>query len=128
MVSTSVSPTQQSGIDERHQQRWQLVNYLRLYNADDSQLLGHLVNITTEGIMLISETPLPTDTVFNLKMDLPSNQGNTQTISLNAHTVWTKPDVDPYFHCTGLQLLDCPEESINALASMITKLQSLQKA
>ena len=58
--------------EKREIKRRHLIYYLRVFDRKTDQLLGHLVNITPQGIMLISEESLATDTTFQLRMKLPS--------------------------------------------------------
>lgn len=125
MGSTALSHSSLSGIDERNQERWLLVNNLRVFNAETNEILGHLVNVTTEGIMLISEKPLAVDKDFELKMAIPTIDGTTN-IELDARSIWTKADHDPHFYKSGLQFTLCSKESIQAITTMIEKLQQLQ--
>ncbi|WP_455210762.1 PilZ domain-containing protein [Kaarinaea lacus] len=125
MGSAALSHSNLSGIDERNQERWLLVNNLRVFNAETNEILGHLVNVTTEGIMLISETPLAVDMEFQLKMAIPMD-GNKAEIELDARSIWTKADDDPHFYKSGLQFTLCSEESIQAITVLIEKLQQLQ--
>ena len=125
MGSAALSHSHLSGIDERNQERWLLVNNLRVFNAENNAILGHLVNVTTEGIMLISEKSLAVDTEFQLKMSVPTG-GETTEIQLHARSIWTKADHDPHFYKTGLQFTQCSEQSMNAISALIEKLQGLQ--
>jgi hypothetical protein len=125
MGSAALSHNHLSGIDERNQERWLLVNNLRVFNAENNEILGHLMNVTTEGIMLISEQPLAVDAEFQLKMAV-SIGDETADIELDARSIWTKADDDPHFYKTGLQFTLCSEESIQAISSLIEKLQQLQ--
>lgn len=115
-----------SAIDERNQERWLLIHYLRVFNAKDHELLGHLVNVTTEGILMISETPLSTGKDYQLKMAIPLDDGKTADIELQARAIWTKVDEDPHFHKTGLRFTHCSEPSLQAISALIKKLQQLQ--
>ena len=54
--------------EKRKLNRRHLIYYLRVFDRDTSILIGHLVDITAEGIMLISEDPIETDNIFQLKM------------------------------------------------------------
>ena len=125
MGSAALSHNPLSGIDERNQERWLLVNNLRVFNAENNKILGHLMNVTTEGIMIISEHPLAVDTEFQLKMAIPIGNATTD-IELDARSIWTKADDDPHFYKTGLQFTLCSEESIQAISTLIEKLQQLQ--
>jgi hypothetical protein len=125
MGSVALSQNNLSGIDDRNQERWLLVNYLRVFNAENNEILGHLMNVTTEGIMLISEKPLAVNTEFQLKMAIPVGD-ETVDIELDACSIWSKADDDPHFHKTGLKFTYCSEESMQAIAVLIEKLQQLQ--
>jgi hypothetical protein len=126
MGLAAVSQQNLSGIDERNQERWLLIHSLRVFNAENNDLLGHVVNVTTEGILLITESPLPTDKDYQLKMAVPMGDSETANIELDARSVWTKADDDPHFHKTGFQFTFCSEESIEAISALIEKLQQLQ--
>jgi len=115
-----------SGIDERNQERWLLVSCLRVYDAQNRRLLGHLVNVTTEGIMLLSESPLAVDQDYRLNMAVPLGDGAVEEIELEARSVWTKADEDPHFYNTGFQITDAPDESMETISALIEKLQQLQ--
>jgi len=128
MGSPAISENTLSGIDERNQERWLLIHSLRVYNADNNQLLGHVVNVTTEGIMVISEKPLDVDCEFQLKMELPLGEQTSTEIELTARSVWCKVDVDPFFYNTGFQLDHCPEKSVTSISALMEKLKLLQNS
>lgn len=126
MGSPAISHDTLSGIDERNQERWLLIRYLRVFDAQTDRLLGHVVNVTTEGIMVISEKPLDIDCEFQLKMEIPQDSHNNTEIELDARSVWSKVDMDPFFFNNGLQFTHCSEESINAIAALMERLKQLQ--
>jgi hypothetical protein len=128
MGSPAISENTLSGIDERNQERWLLIRHLRVFNANDNQLLGHIVNVTTEGIMLIGEKTLSVDSEFKLKMELPLEGEISTEIELDARSVWCKADVDPIFYNTGFQFTHCAEKSINAISALIERLKRLQSS
>ncbi len=57
---------------KRSQKRWHLIYYLRVFDRDTNEMIGHLVNITTEGIMLISDQTIDLDKTFHLRMLWPN--------------------------------------------------------
>ena len=89
-------------------------------------MLGHVVNVTTEGIMLISEKPLAIDCEFQLKMEIPVDGENSAEIELDARSIWSKPDVDPFYYNTGFQFIHCSDKAVNTISSLIEKLKQLQ--
>ncbi len=108
---------------QRSQKRWNLVHYLRVLKAEYNQLMGHLVDITTEGMMIISEQSIPLNQNFNLRMEIPTSDDIPQMIALNAESLWTKKDVNPAFHDTGFRLINPSKRAINAITKLIEELK-----
>ena len=91
--------------EKRKLNRRHLIYYLRVFDRNTNILIGHLVDITAEGIMLISEDPIDTYTIFQLKMDLPQRMENKEQLHFDAKSLWHKKDVNPNFYNTGFQFL-----------------------
>jgi hypothetical protein len=94
-------PKERRTVKRRH-----LIYYLRVWDADSGQLLGHVVDITTEGLMLISEGPIPLDTDFRLELRWQEEDQENRTLTLRARSMWQGRDANPHFHDTGFQLLE----------------------
>ena len=54
--------------EKRKIKRVHLIYYLRLFDKQTNNQVGHLVDITTEGIMMISEEPIEIGKDFSFKM------------------------------------------------------------
>ena len=89
--------------EQRKHDRKHMINYLRVIDRNTEELVGNLVDITTEGCMLISDDPIETGADFELKLDLPEEIRGRQ-ITFDAHSRWCKSDVNPEFYDTGLRL------------------------
>lgn len=85
--------------------RRHLIYYLRVFERSSGEPVGHLVDVTTRGMMLISEDPLPTETEFDLYMDLPPGLFESETWAVSARSIWSRPDINPAFWDTGLQFI-----------------------
>ncbi|MCI0505650.1 MAG: PilZ domain-containing protein [Gammaproteobacteria bacterium] len=125
MDNLAEKPLNDYVIIQRSQQRWNLVHHLRVLKAENNELLGHLVDVTTEGMMLISEQAIPLQCTFNLRMEIPVDDDTVpQMIALTAQSLWTKKDVNPTFHDTGFRLIDPSRRAINAISRLIDELKS----
>lgn len=109
-------------IIKRSQERWNLVQYLRVAKAENNETIGHLVDVTTEGMMLISENSIPLQQTYNLRMEIPTEENIPQMIALTAESLWTKKDVNPEFHDTGFRLINPSKRAINAITRLIEEL------
>ncbi|MGD8567641.1 MAG: PilZ domain-containing protein [Gammaproteobacteria bacterium] len=123
MSNLAEKPLNHPIVMERSQKRWNLVHYLRVFKAENNELIGHLVDITTEGMMLISEQPIPLESTFNFRMEIPTDDGIPQMVAFTAESLWTKKDVNPNFHDTGFRLLNPSQRALNAISRLIEELK-----
>ena len=98
---------QENGIkDKRQADRSHLVFYLRVFEGTSRKILGHLVDISEQGIMLICGDPVRVDTSYRLRMSLPTQMKDHKEIDFSATCRWCKDDVSPDFYLVGFQLDD----------------------
>jgi PilZ domain len=96
--------------------------FLEVSDADTGQLVGHLVNITTDGLMVTSEKPLEIDNDFHLKILFPQEIKGVQEFVTNGTSVWCEEDEEtPSFFNTGFQLKDVARKDIKVIKKMIKK-------
>ena len=113
--------------DTRTQKRWQIVSSLRIYDEEGDNLLGHLFDISTDGIRVISEKPLATETEYNFRMLLPvEGEDEPDSCSITARSIWSKGDTDESLYDTGFQLIDVSEEIETRLVNLIEELKATQ--
>ena len=110
----------------RYRQRWSLMYYLRVFAQPSGLLLGHLVDINTDGAMIISDKPLAVHRDFILSMELPDAHGSITPVVMSASIIWSKPDVNPHFIDTGIQLIEPSEEALASLNRLIDELKMFE--
>jgi hypothetical protein len=86
--------------------RRHLIYYLRVYDIDTGDLLGNLVDISTRGIMLVSETPIAINTTFAMRMMLPETLEGSREVEFRGVSRWCRNDVNMHFYDTGFELID----------------------
>ena len=105
--------------DRRRIPRKYMMYYTRIFKMPGGVLLGHLVDITQGGAMVISEDPIPTNQTYRIKMELSPDISESPYMIFNARSVWCKQDVDPRFYNTGFELLNVTEEHIQIIDSIV---------
>lgn len=103
----------------RNTKRRHLIFYLKVFDEKTNELIGHLADITTKGIMLVSEKPVATNQTFNLKMVLPESFEKKEYLNFSARSLWCKNDVNPLFYDTGFELLDSGPEEFSVIEEII---------
>jgi hypothetical protein len=105
--------------EQRRLKRRHLIYYLRVFDAKTEQLIGHLVDITTEGVMLISESPKVTGVDYDLRMVLPTEIVGKKEINFSAQSIWCRKDINPDFYATGFRLIDMEQEDRHTVEWLI---------
>ncbi len=105
--------------EKRRVKRSHLIYYLRVFDQSNNQILGHLVDITPEGAMLISELPIVTSAHFQLRMMLPAEIFGRDHLDFEAESLWSKRDINPDFHDTGFRLLNVEVKDTAIISRLI---------
>ena len=111
-------------IEKRQRRRWELVFYLRIFDQSNGELLGHVIDISEDGLMLLSEAPIELNKDFDLNLEMPaSGDAGPYKINLKARSLWQSRDANPDLVDTGFQLIDPDQESVEAIHDLIDELQ-----
>ena len=105
--------------DKRKLKRRRLIYYLRVYSLPVGELLGHLVDITPEGILIVGERPLPAQQDYELQLDLPGQIDGKENIHFRARCMWSRKDPAPSFFGSGFHFLDVAAEDMEIIARLI---------
>jgi hypothetical protein len=105
--------------ERRRLKRKYLAFFTRVFDRSNGQLLGHLADLTAEGMMLISEKPLSTGTVYNMQMDLSGTFFEKDRLDFQATSIWCKPDIDPSFYNIGFRLQNMPPQDVAIIKRII---------
>jgi len=90
--------------EKRTIERRHLVFYLRVFDGTSNKIIGHLVNISAGGIMLVSEKPIKTNREYRLRIKLPKEVVGRDEITIDATSCWSKPDSNPDFFVNGFRI------------------------
>ena len=98
---------------ERKIKRCRLVNYLNVIDESTDAAIGILVDFSTEGLMLESESAIPVEKIFNLAVEVAS-----QMFSLEAQSLWCRKDEKNKVFHTGFTIETLPFDTMNAIWSL----------
>ena len=101
--------------DRRKLKRRHLIYYSRVYDRANGKLMGHLMDITAEGVKLISEEPIEINQTFQLRMDLPEDIIAKPYIFLDAKSMWCSPDINPDFYNTGFRVYNMDPKDVELI-------------
>ncbi len=105
--------------ERRNRKRVYMMFYSRIRDRHSGSLVGHLVDLTPSGALVVSETAVETGTTLSLQMELPDDVSDKQFIRYEARVAWCRKDIDPTFYDIGLQLLEIAPEDVAVVKKFI---------
>jgi len=104
---------------QMRQERTHLIYRLRVFDAKTGKLLGHMTDITPEGMMLIGEKAVKPGKDFALRMDLPRNVMESGHLTFQAVTKWCRRDSSGDFFSMGFQIKSISPEGLAVVRTLI---------
>ncbi len=114
--------------NKRNLKRHYLIYYLRVFNRENGEVLGHLVDITHKGIMLMRDSPLNVCQNYKLRLRWRNSAGRLQLADFDGVCRWCKPDVNPDFYGVGFAITSATDEHIEAISQLISDLAMPESA
>ena len=108
--------------EARSLKRRHLIYYLEVHDEDTSELLGHLVDITTEGLKLVSKEPIDKGRLFHMRMTLPEGYFEDKELFFTAESLWSSNDVNPDFYDTGFAVPDLNSRAREIIVDLVNQL------
>ena len=91
-----------------------------VYDSLRDVYLGRLVNIHTQGLMLVGDVPLEEDRLYELDMHLPDFENNTkQVIRIGVDCLWTRSADQNGKHWTGFTIIDSTPHAAEEINKLI---------
>jgi hypothetical protein len=92
--------------ERRKRPRKNTPHVLFVADTEDGKILGRLVDITSDGLMLVTEDAIPTKNYFRLRLTLPRMVEGRSELVIEAESIWCKPDTNPEFYRIGFKFLN----------------------
>lgn len=108
--------------ERRHRERKDFSYYMRLVDNDTQNLVGHLVDISSGGFKLDSQSSIPVNKDYRLRMDLTSEVANKPAMIFVARSKWCEIDpLDPFIYNVGFQLVSISPSDLEIINRMMEK-------
>jgi hypothetical protein len=107
--------------EQRHSKRWHLIYYLAVFDRSSDDLLGYISDITTEGALIASESQIPLESMFSMKIELPSTIKKQKDIEFDARCVRSFHDSDSNLYNSGFQFITISSTDIARIEELISK-------
>ena len=99
--------------DRRSSHRWETSEYhqkketgsFRVIDITNNNSIGHLADISAEGMRIISDYSLEKDTVYKLRIDLPEEICGCDQLNVDAKNIWCRQDSKSKQYQSGFEFL-----------------------
>jgi hypothetical protein len=105
-------------LNERRHARHQPVLYLKVFQQPGDKLIGHMVDISEQGVMLVSEAAIDVGERLNLTFAPPVESGSTEPVQFEAEVRWCRPDANPELCGLGLHVIAPSADFRNAMLQL----------
>lgn len=115
--------------DNRKHTRLQAITGMVLYDTENGTPIGHLENISVEGMMLTSESVQRVGQELDVDLSLGTSINGRTTVRCRVRSVWSgenlwyEPDPSKK-NCTGFEITSISNSELGTLLSIIAKLES----
>ena len=92
---------------------------LEVYDQITGAQLGKVVNISAEGLMLLSDQQIETGSVYQLDLKLTRLINQHSRISFGAEAIWSTEAAQPDSYWTGFRMIDISEDNIITIDELI---------
>ena len=101
------------------EERTHLIYRLRVFDEKTGNLMGHMTDLTPEGMHLIGEKQVKPKKEFTLRMDLPRNVMESGHLSFDAVSKWCRRDTSGDFYAMGFQIKSISPEGLAVVRTLI---------
>jgi len=103
----------------RQQQRFELHKPISVININTQKKMGDLVNITTEGFMLMSDTFIESNRIYPISLILPDAISGHKQVDLGTDCLWSRVEVEDERYWAGFQIIDASRSALDRIEALI---------
>ena len=115
--------------ERRQLKRYELITMLRVFNLEQQNMLGYLFDVSSEGLMVLTESPVDVGKDYTLEIRLQNKaammyyeDGEEKRISFRAQSRWSSSQFNPPYYSNGFMIIDTTPSTAICLSYMIRKL------
>ncbi len=106
-------------MDERRKiSRRKCNRLMTLVDRNTTKNIGSLVDISVEGILLLSNEPVELNRILQLTLELPEDLNGQKSISFGAESLWSEHVIAMKQYWTGFRIIDISAENIERIESL----------
>lgn len=105
--------------NDRGMHRHVISGAVDVYDSLRDVYLGRLVNIHTQGLMIVGDVPLEEDRLYELDMHIPTADSAEHILRLGVDCLWTRSADQNGKHWTGFSIIDSTPHAMDEIHKLI---------
>ena len=107
--------------DNRGQQRIEVSEVIKVVDRQTGKTVGQLVNISEDGLMLLSSEPIPENSIFQLSLEFAENSASAADgpVMIGVESLWSNSSSDQSQHWVGFYIIDISEQDLERIRKLI---------
>lgn len=101
--------------------RWQIDQFLGLYDEDKTTFLGRVEDLSIDGMRVTTEATLPVGQIVKIAVEMVGDNGEYETFFLRSRCVWVDEDAGDGIHRMGLQFSGVSPAVIRKIQQIIDR-------
>ncbi len=93
---------------QRNRPRKNTPNHVKVLDQESGKMIGRIVDITADGLMLVTPSKIDTGRHFHFRIILPRMSGGKTDICVEAEAVWCEQDTNPKYFKVGFRFINLP--------------------
>lgn len=88
---------------------------IQVVNAMTGVAVGRISNLSIDGVLLLANTPMREDSLFQFVFHLPDPNGRAVTLEIGVHEQWTEAANAPGQYWSGFRIFDIAPQDAQLL-------------
>ena len=109
--------------ERRKLKRRNMSYYVPVIDPKSNEIIGHLVDISPQGLMMDSQTMFPVERDCRLRINVTADVANKNSIEFIARSKWCRQDsIEAYLYDIGFEIIKIEDKDLEELRKLVMSL------
>ncbi|MCK9538102.1 PilZ domain-containing protein [Dokdonella sp.] len=105
--------------EQRRSPRKRPPSPMQVTDALTGAMVGRIGDLSLDGLLLIAQSPIQSDALYQLVFHLPDPSGRSQAIEVGVHEAWSESTSTQGHPWVGFRIIDIAPEARQRLAQWL---------
>lgn len=107
-------------MNSRKHERSQLNQSIGISDVINGGRFGDLINISPDGLMVMTDAMVPTHSIYQLELELPTQIEGSDRIGIGADCLWCRQAENFNRYWAGFQIIDVSDQALQQIQKLIS--------